>query len=749
MSNPLHKNKVIQFIKRYPNSEDFSLTTGNQPLTESSNNTFKPGCSVGLSGKAGNPENFNDLIDMWVAGGLVRNNINPYGLMRLWAATYRTYYDWCRTVKRPYFNPVGSTISTQQRLLSLDEYEVKYTANLNSGSINGKTITGAFAKARRAGTGSSNRTLKYDDATKNDEYLLTPYIPESLYSTYEEANGTAIPYTRIDFPVGTIGTLYGGPIKCELLFNTSVDVDSILIGHHQGGSSNTASPSAPEGINPFNWFFPSNFKLRVSYDGVNYNGDFNYNSIINNLNQLVFTNKTNNTPINPFDWRQISSLSISSTYPDLITTLNNTSNYSSSVNSRTNLNTYLSNDPDPASPTSLNQTTYGFPNDTPFTTRIKSITSTIPGYDLSQFSVGRPLKGHEVEVVTVTQGSTPKTCIVRTWFRQDSVPRKLSSGSSNVQFIPAEYETNALFALNYGYFEVIDLSSGRICTGTCDPPFSFKGVRALELTSGINDNLLIRPYLAGMIRVRGSIKSFTTTFTGPSSTSNYTPNYLDSYWTNNSPQTFTLGGTQFSDEIANKAFLTVNYTGSNVDKWKRLPYTLPNSGIFLDNEVRLSSITIKNVPIDFDYTEDYINNKIISLPTDQELIDFETEALGLGRDPVLHYFRTKISAFLLELINYCKSTCLKFWQYGASTRSVSYYKTYTSQVLQIDNLGLPLDSLISSTIKVYEIPTGGDFDIERSDPAKRMWFLSGGEATRVDVDIAVLQKLLDISGITV
>ncbi|MCM0592079.1 MAG: hypothetical protein KA716_18495, partial [Gloeotrichia echinulata DEX184] len=83
MSNPLHKNKVIQFIKRYPNSEDFSLTTGNQPLTESSNNTFKPGCSVGLSGKAGNPDNFNDLIDMWVADGLVRNNINPYGLMRL------------------------------------------------------------------------------------------------------------------------------------------------------------------------------------------------------------------------------------------------------------------------------------------------------------------------------------------------------------------------------------------------------------------------------------------------------------------------------------------------------------------------------------------------------------------------------------------------------------------------------------------------------------------------------------------
>jgi hypothetical protein len=30
-----------------------------------------------------------------------------------------------------------------------------------------------------------------------------------------------------------------------------------------------------------------------------------------------------------------------------------------------------------------------------------------------------------------------------------------------------------------------------------------------------------------------------------------------------------------------------------------------------------------------------------------------------------------------------------------------------------------------------------------------MWFLSGGDSSRIDIDIAVLQQLLDIAGITV
>jgi hypothetical protein len=743
MANPLHKNKVIQFIKRYPNTEEFVLTTGNTPLSQGSPNSFTPGCNVGLSGQPGNPTNFNDLIDMWVAGGLVRNNINPSGLMRLWAAAYRTYYDWCRTVKRPYFNPVSSTVTTQQRLLNLDEYEVKFTSNLNTGSVNGTSTTGALSQGKFLTGGSTplNGFSRREAGNTIPEVRTTAYIPSVLYSTSQITENTTIT-TLVSLPAGAIGLMYGGPIKCELLFNNAVDVQAIEIPN----TSYNASPSTPEGSTPFNWFFPSNFELRASYDGINYSNSFKYSSIISSLNQTVSVD----TSGGPFDWRQIIEAQISYTSTSLLTALNNISIYSSSVNSKANLETWLVNDANPASPTSLNQTTYGFPNDTPFTTRIKSITSSISGYDLNQFTVGRLLKGHEVEVVTVMQGSTPKTCIVKTWFRQNSIPRKLNGSAT--QLIPSEYETNALFPLNYGYFEVIDISStgGRICTGTCESPLSFKSLRALEIISGVNDGLTLRPYMISFPRVVGSIKSFTTTINNTVTGNNaYIPNYLDIYWTNNSPESFTIGTTQFSDEIVRNAFLTVNYTGNNVDKWKRLPYTLPTTGIFLDSQIKSSSLTVKDVPIEFDYNEDYLNNKIIPLPTNQELIDFETEALGLGRDPVVHYFRTKISAFLLELINYCKSTCLKFWQYGLSTRSVSNYRTYTAEVLQFDNLTLPLQSVIGSAIKVYEIPTTGSFDIETNNPASRLWFLSGGGASRVDIDIAVLQQLLDIAGITV
>jgi hypothetical protein len=733
MSNPLHKNKVVQFIKRYPNSEEFVLTTGNTPLSQGSANSFNPGCTVGLAGQSGNPTNFNDLIDMWVAGGLVRNNINPFGLMRLWAAAYRTHYDWCRTVKRPYFNPVSSTVNTQQRLLNLDEYEVKFTSNLNTGSVNGTSTTGALSQGKFVTGGSTplNGLSRLEAGSLIPEVRLTPYIPSILYSTDS---------TGVSLPVGAIGVMYGGPIKCELLFKIAVDVEGIEIPN----TSYNASPSTPEGSTPFNWFFPSNFELRASYDGINYSNSFKYNSIISSLNQTV--NVT--TSGGPFDWRQVIEAQILNSSTSLLTALNNISNYSSSVNP--NVTGWLANDTNPSSPTSLNQTYFGFPNDAPFSTRIKSITSSVSGYDLSQFSVGRLLKGHEVEVVTVMQGSTPKTCIVKTWFRQNSIPRKLDGSTTTL--IPLEYETNALFPLNYGYFQVVDISNqgGIICQGTCEPPISLKALKALELISGINDGFTLRPYIVSFPRVLGSIKSFTTTInTTVTGSSIYTPNYLDSYWTDNSPESFTIGNTEFSDEIAKNAFLTVNYTGSNVDKWKRLPYTLPNTGIFLDSQIRSSSLTVRDVPIEFDYNEDYLNNKIIPLPTDQELIDFETEALGLGRDPVVHYFRTKISAFLLELINYCKSTCLKFWQYSFSTRSVRNYRTYTSEVLQFDNLTLPLESVWAAAIKVYEIPTGGSFDIETNDSASRLWFLSGGGASRVDIDIAVLQQLLDIAGITV
>ncbi|MEH2392741.1 MAG: hypothetical protein V7K21_14165 [Nostoc sp.] len=738
MANPLHKNKVIQFIERYPNSENFDLTVGNTPLANGTTSTsFTPGCSVGLSNESGNPANFNNLIDMWVAGGLVRNNINPFGLMRLWAAAYRTYYHWCKSVKRPYFDPIGSTIATQNRLLNLNEYKVNYTANLNSGSISNTELTGVFSQGKYV-SGNYGLTRVVGGSTTIPDLRLNPYIPTALFTVADVSANSVV-----SLPVGAIAILYGGPIKCELLFNTAVDVDSVLIPH----TALSANPSSPEGTTPFTWFYPSNFELRASYDGINYTDTFKYNSIISSLNQLVSTD----TSGGPYDWRQVIEAQIGTGSPALLTALNNISNYSSSVNSKSNLETWYAGDTNPSSVSSPNQTTYGFPNDTNFNTRIKSITATSSGYDLSQFTVGRLLKGHQVEVVAIMKGSTPTLCIVRTWFKQNSIPRKFNGSATTL--IPSEYETNALFALNYGYFEIIDISAsggGQICTGVCEAPISLKAVRALEITSGIKDNLLIRPYVVGMPRVRGSIKSFVTNISiATTSNTSYKPNYLDNYWTTNSPESFPIGNVQFSDEVAKLAFLTVSYTGTNVDKWKMMPYTLPSSGTFLQSQIKSSTATVRQLPIDFDYLEDYINNKIIPLPTAAELIQFQTDADAKGLDVVLYYFRVKFSAFLKELINYCKSTCLKFWQYYGNLRSVSNFQTYTVDALQFDNSTLPIENVIAGGIKTYEIITSGNFDIESNLPAGRLWFLSGGDSSRVDVDIAVLQKLLDIAGITV
>ncbi|MBC1235915.1 hypothetical protein [Nostoc sp. 2RC] len=731
MAAPLHKNKVIQFIERYPHDEDFTLTQGNTPLANGNTTTsFNPGCSVGLSNEAGNPSDFNALIDMWVAGGLTRNNLNPFALMRLWAATYRTYYHWCKSVTRPYSNPASSTVVTQNRLLNLNEYEVKFTSNLNSGTIEDTQLTGSFTQGKYDSGSGEYGIKRVSTAGSFKEITLAPYIPSVLF---EVADVSANLLTSL--PVGGIAALYGGPVKCELIFDSAVDIDAVLIPP----PSNVADPALPETTNPFNWFFPSNFKIRSSYDGVNYTSSLEYNKFITALNQLV---QTAVSPDKYYDWRQILYTSTSTvSYPALITAINNASNYSSSTTAKANLETWSTS-------LATNISTYGFINDTPFPTKVKSISYKDPSYDLSSFVVSRPLKGHEIEVVTINKSSTPKTCIVRTWFKQNGVSRYTNGTSSTL--IPLQYRTNALAPLDYGYFEVIDIASGGgiICQGVCESPISMKGVRALELTSGVVDNTTLRPYLASFPYVKGTIKSIVTQLNNNLTIGNYTPTYTDAYWTTYSPESFDIGSVTFSDSIAKSAFDLLGYTGSNLNKWKLMPYTLPTSSVFLESQIKSSSATVRNVPTSFSYTEDYINNKIIPLPTSTELTQYQTDAEARGLDPVVYYFRVKFSAFLKELINYCKSTCLKFWQYSSSNRSVSNFETYTADALQFDNATLPVGDVIASGVKVYEIVTSGQFDIESNLPAGRLWFLSGGNSSRIDIDIAVLQQLLDIAGIT-
>jgi hypothetical protein len=88
------------------------------------------------------------------------------------------------------------------------------------------------------------------------------FFPNFLLNEYDAGSNT------LDAPFGAIGIIAGGPIKCELAFNDSVDITAIKIPVPTGATSyNNANRS---NSTPYNWFQYNNFKLRASYDGLNY-----------------------------------------------------------------------------------------------------------------------------------------------------------------------------------------------------------------------------------------------------------------------------------------------------------------------------------------------------------------------------------------------------------------------------------------------------------------------------------------------
>ncbi|MEH2126444.1 hypothetical protein [Nostoc sp.] len=763
MSNPLHKNKVIQFLKKFPNSTDFTITTSTLPLTISEDPAFIPGCTVGLSGQAGNPANFNSLIDMWVAGGLTRANINPYGLMRLWAAAYRTYYDWIKKVQRPLPNPNNTSVLTSTRIITPAEYEIRYSSSTRSSIISNTSTTGSFIPSQVVRIQSPLSIKLQPRQSPNTPRLIAyPYISSGLFDDVG-LEGVA----DVNAPAGALTFLYGGPIKCEIIFNKAVDVQQVLIPIPE----NVANPAYPES-GEYQWFFPSNFKIRTGADGSSYNSSFEFNKIINALDASV-----NYSGIN-YDWRQIGTLA-SATTGSTITALNALSKYSSSSN--LNIGSYSGSDSNPSDPSSPNQTTYGFPNDLPFNTSIKTITYKNSLYTLDSIVVGRALLGHQLEILSINKSGVPKTCILKTWFKTDSIPRKTSG--TNTLLTPTAYEVNALDNLSKGYFEIYDVSStpALVASGTCESPVNLLAVKNLELTSGINDGSTLRPYLAGFVNVQATVKDLSTPLNSAYLNNRYLPNFTDSYWISNSINAFDIGGVTFSDEIAKAAYSLLGITGTltNVEKWRLLPFTLPISSTSLRQQIVSTPATLRTKPtssqqygdgsvnlggsqvvnpgdpsVIIDYAEDYLNNKILRLPTLDEIDNYEYLSSINGIDPLVIHLRSQTNEFLISLINYCKSTCLKFWKRNVSNLNlrVRDYQTYTSLVLQYDNLTLSYDGATDGgiqTVMTYEILTGGTFDIERNIDPGNLYFLSGGGASKVEVDVAVLQKILSISGITI
>ncbi|WYL93584.1 MAG: hypothetical protein HEQ35_06605 [Gloeotrichia echinulata IR180] len=761
MSNPLHKNKVIQFIKRYPNSSNFTLTTGNPPIAvkpgdSGSDASFRPGCSVGLSGAAGNPANFNTLIQMWNAGGLTRNNINPFGLMRLWAAAYRTYFDFVRQVKRPYFNPSsGTTVITSP--ITPEDYSVTFTGATGTASVSGKNLSGVFVK----GTPSYNKTTGLLEELILDKRSLTGvdvegFFPNFLLNEYDAGSNT------LDAPFGAIGLIAGGPIKCELAFNDSVDITAIKIPVPTGATSyNNANRS---NSTPYNWFQYNNFKLRASYDGLNYTSELTYNNPIQSSSLSVTSYKKY---INRTSTVSVDTQLDNATSYELLTQNVDVSNGHLFRGYLTTGNILAAD--------SI-QNAGSFNSRTCVIEFFQAPNTTISGrsefqVDFSPITKGLELPNGELNL-TLTRNGVPFPARIRTFYsggnivdtRQDVTFTSINVGTSTISpglkgksFVPDIYKINSLFKFGNLRISVLDISNPNSpvslsANGRCES-LSLNQLKNLEITSGYVDNGVLTPYLVSFIYVVGNKKKIVTNLSS-TSTGEYTPNFSESFWSTNSPESYVLDGVTLTDEITKEVFNTLPNTYSNVDKWRLMPYTLPFSSILLESKINLSSATVRNIPSNFNYTEDYLTNQLIPLPTLNDLNGIEAAAKARGLSPQVYYYRLAISKFLQELIVYCGSTCLKFWRWEGSQLSVSNYRIYTNSMLNVDSLTrfVPVDNKgkpISTGIGTYAIPISGSFDIETNTAAGQMWFLSGGGASRVDVDLAVLEKLLDISGITV
>ncbi len=753
MANPLHKNKVIQFIKRYPNSSTFELTQGNaltsRPGDPPPNTQFIPGCSVGLSSQAGNPSNFNSLIDMWVSGGLVRNNINPFGLMRLWAAAYRTYFGFIRQVKRPYFNFASGT-TTSIKSITPDDYSVTFTSSSGTASISNRELTGAFTTgipSFRNGEQLEEIVFGLNDLTGVDVFDYFPDI----------RNEIDLATNRLSAPYGAIARMSGGPITCQLDFKTNVDITNVKI----------PVPTTPLVAN---WFDYNNFTLRASYDGTNFTSTHRYDQpqfFGDPVTISYFRKYFSGTPTqaqfdNPNVYYQLFSTSINALNRGTLFRGIIPTNSIANVDNIQSAGSY-------------------FTQDCIVDSFIPSSNSNTPGnaayqVDFSPITKGLQIPNGEL-LLTLTRNGVPFPARIRVTHGGVSASNSrpiynftafnptgnvITPNAGGRHFVPPAYNNNALFKVTGNPFpgkligELLDITNPASPVNLGGSLFceklSFNQITNLEIRSNFNQANNPTTYLVSYVVVNGTTRK-TITNLSSNTTGPYVPNFSDSYWTNNSPEDFLIGGVSFSDEIAKDVYQSIPNTYTNVDKWKLMPYTLPFSSILLESKIKLSSSTVRDVPLDFNYTEDYLTNKLISLPAISDLPSIEQAAAIRGISPIQHYYELAISNFLVELIDYCKSTCLKFWKWEGRNLNVRNYQNYTNSILNVDSLTtfVPLDSRgrpVSAGIGTYGINSSGAFSIETNTGAGQLWFLSGGGASRVDVDIAVLQQLVDISGIT-
>ena len=167
---------------------------------------------------------------------------------------------------------------------------------------------------------------------------------------------------------------------------------------------------------------------------------------------------------------------------------------------------------------------------------------------------------------------------------------------------------------------------------------------------------------------------------------------------------------------------------------------------------KISSV-FQGLETDFEYTEDYLDHKLLRLPNDEaELNEHITLSKQLNRTPHIYWYNLRVNELLNELINHCKNTCLKFWRLNY-TYSVSNYNDYSELVLDVQPETRDIrkvggtrinysGGIENNSIQTFVIAEA-NVDIEKSISPGELWFLSGGGYTSVDLASNILSEYID------
>lgn len=823
MTSSLNKEKVVDFIEKYPHDSSFSLINSNKSLIVKPGNSNSggnsgevipnptiPKCSVGLAGESGNPKDFNTLLSMW-SSSTDRSKLNPIALMRLWASIYRTYEDWVKNIYYAYpsntssFNPTRSRVDVTQYNVEFQDSKGNYSKwdkdsktytkftegyflnilynfsnpidiynnKISSGDVpftntyfdpqatKLKSIGGEVIPSVISGTIYKNelvnKILKLTGSVNNDgqsAFLNNIKTTElgivSNFYVYKKSDGVkcypsnfststpmeVIERIAINFPdsnttpatsyprfiADKVSTPYSlhtqmeyGPYKLTISFPNPTEVASIFLpGTCRKGQTNAPVPAIDD-------CFFQNFVIRTSIDGTTYDEELNYKNFYNDNKDTLTTYTSANGSAT---W--MSSSKPNKEYISTDGVNGSNGDFSRSIPSNIKLVTVVKG---------TNYNNY----------------SNIPNYQ-----IGDVILGNTKTIIPVVRNSDGVTINAElTSFSTTPVGTTLNQN---------QFSYGSLFTINpynpncINNWKLIDpLNSEVIVSGTFNFNVLHKGryIKKLEVEFGPNNvaagntfNLgYCHPFIEGWELKFDSINIGTNNFLSYSQV-----NFNDSFYSTTNPTNYSLGALTILNPIAQEIFNLKNITDNSL-KWRLLPYILPKTNINLRQNI-ITNPTLKGNFDTFSFTEDYLSNALIDIPTTlSELQDNENTANALGINPVIYWYKIKLSDLLTELINHTKATCLKTWRLTANY-SVSNFKDYTNLILQVqpeeqDVRFLPgtvitnnSTKVVNNSIQVYYIAESY-IDIDTNKAAGEMWFLSGGGYTSVTLADNILSTLID------